>query len=104
MAVNSVSTAQAVNLLESRSNRAEQRSQEARQTQRLEQGERGDKSAGELKARVERNADAARTRAQANDDAATQQRREVQAADRKADAERRQSPSSTIGSRINTTA
>jgi hypothetical protein len=104
MAVNSVSTAQAVNLLESRGNRAELRAQEARQAQRVDQTERGDKSAEQLKNRVERNADAARTRAQASDDATTRQRREVEAADQKADAERRRNAGATIGSRINTTA
>ena len=104
MAVNSVSTAQAVNLLESRGNRAEQRSQDARQAQRAEQGQRSEKNADALRNRVEQNTSAARTRAQANADAATQQRREVQASDKRAELERRQAEKSIIGSRINTTA
>jgi hypothetical protein len=104
MAVNSLSSVQAANLRESRANSVEQRSQQARQAQRAEQGERGVQSGAEVKKRVEQNADASRARAQANDDATTQQRREALAADKRADGERRQTEKSTLGSRINTTA
>jgi hypothetical protein len=104
MAVNSLSSVQAANLRESRANSVEQRGQQTRQAQRAEQGERAERSGAEVKKRVGQNADAGRTRAQANDEAATQQRREAQAADKKADTERRQTEKSTIGSRINTTA
>ena len=104
MAVNSLSSVQAANLRESLANRVEQRSQQAGQARRADQGERSERSDAEVKKRVEQNTDAGRTRAQSNDDAATLQRREAQAADKKADTERRQTEKSTLGSRINTTA
>jgi hypothetical protein len=107
MAINVTSNSNAnpvqLNLRETRANRAEQRSEQAAETRRTEQGNRARKDDTVLKQRVKENTETTRSASRNNDEAAAADRRAVQQADKKADAQRRDSEK-TLGRNIDTTA
>jgi hypothetical protein len=113
MAVNSISSSristpldgiQAANQRETRANRDTQRAEQAGQAGRAEGLARSAEADRAVQNRVEKNNDAQRTRAQANDDATATQRREAEAADQRAELQRRDSGKATLGRNIDTTA
>lgn len=92
-----------LNLRETSANRSAQRSAQAADTRRVERSERDQKDEAVIRQRVKENADASRSDARSNDEAAATQRREAQQADNKADTERRDGQK-TLGRNIDTTA